>query len=390
MKADRLDNAARSYLRVAKNTRVEHYEDSWDYADHHEYIRIQPCKRRDIRIFQIWQLRRFMQERKFITDQKKKKYYPCQYEYFLLKTHNSSIHYTVQYMDDETQYWIAFSVCPGIGPVRFQLLLDYFGTAKNAWHASVNDLRSIHMPSRLVDDFVHFRSSYDFDVYAKKLLALHVTALILTSAKYPKLLKQIPDAPFVLYIKGRKPDQPINLERTIGVVGTRKITPYGRAVTKRLVRGLVSHGFTIVSGLAYGVDAVAHQTAMDEGGKTIAVLGCGIDIVAPASNARLYADIAGGSGAIISEMPLGVRPDKSLFVLRNRIISGLSLGVVVTEGSENSGSLITARNATEQGREVFAVPGPITSVYSRGTALLLKNGAKLVESVDDIIEELNI
>ena len=162
-------------------------------------------------------------------------------------------------------------------------------------------------------------------------------------------------------------------------------------MTRLLVAGLVRYGFTIVSGLAYGVDAVAHKTAIDNGGKTIAVVGCGIDIIAPASNARLYQLIAEeGYGAIVSEMPLGMRPNKRLFPVRNRIISGLSLGIVVTEGAHDSGALITARYAGEQGREVFAVPGPITSPYSKGPLKLIKNGSKLVESVEDIIEELTI
>lgn len=287
-------------------------------------------------------------------------------------------------------YWVAFSVFPGVGPVRFKLLLDYFGNAKKAWLASGDSLKKIHLPQKLIDEFVAFRKIHDNEAYIKQLEHLHVSVIPITSAKYPHQLKEISDAPFLIYVKGIKTEHPIDMDRTIGVVGTRMITPYGREVTQRLVSGLVSYGFTIVSGLAYGVDAVAHQAAIDAGGKTIAVLGCGIDIIAPSSNARLYADIAGGNGAIISEMPLGLRPNKGLFPARNRIISGLSLGVVVTEGADDSGALITARNAGEQGREVFAVPGPITSAYSRGPAKLLKNGAKLVESVNDIIDELGI
>ncbi|OGG11787.1 DNA protecting protein DprA [Candidatus Gottesmanbacteria bacterium RBG_13_45_10] len=294
-------------------------------------------------------------------------------------------------MDEETKYWVAFSVFPGVGPVRFKLLLDYFGSAKAAWRAPTSTLKQIKLGEKLTGEFATFRNKFDIEDYAKQLNTLRVSVLTLKSPKYPSLLKQISDAPFVLYIKGRKPDRPIDLARTIGVVGTRKITKYGAEVTRRLVTGLVSYGFTIVSGLAYGVDAAAHQAAIDAGGKTIAVLGCGIDIIAPPSNTRLYHQIAeDGCGAIVSEMPLGLRPNVGLFPARNRIISGLSLGVVVTEGADDSGALITARNAGEQGREVFAVPGPITSLYSRGPAKLLKNGAKLVENVEDIIEELGL
>lgn len=213
-----------------------------------------------------------------------------------------------------------------------------------------------------------------------------VVALALDNPKYPRLLSEIPDPPKVLYVRGK--GSKINLEKTIAVVGTRHPTAYGVEMTRKIVFGLVEKGFTIVSGLAYGVDAVAHRAAIDAGGKTIAVLGCGIDIIAPAGNTDLYWQIVQGHGAVVSEMPLGMRPDKKVFVTRNRIISGLSLGVVVTEGAKKSGSLITARYAAEQGREVFAVPGPVTSIYSGAASYLLKNGAKLVESASDIIEEL--
>lgn len=291
---------------------------------------------------------------------------------------------------DERSYWIGFSVFPGIGPVRFRLLLEYFGSAKSAWLASESDLTAIKLSERIRTEFIAFRKSFDIDAYRKKLEAQHVGILTLQDKKYPSLLAQISDAPFVLYVKGSKSSVPIDLARTIGVVGTRHVTSYGAEVTERLVIELVSHGFTIVSGLAYGVDAIAHKAAIKAGGNTIAVLGCGIDIIAPSSNANLYTQIADGHGAIVSEMPLGMRPNKGLFPARNRIISGLSLGIIVTEGADDSGALITARNAGEQGREVFAVPGPITSLYSRGPAKLLKNGAKLVESADDILEELGI
>lgn len=292
---------------------------------------------------------------------------------------------------EERDYWTAFSVFPGIGPVRFKLLLDYFGSAKDAWDAPVYVLKQIKLGDRLTDQFDDFRKTFSISEYCNVLTREHVSVLTLNDPRYPKLLKQISDPPFVLYIKGKRGDTPLNLDRTIGVVGTRKITNYGVEVTKRLVTELVSHGFTIISGLAYGVDATAHQSALDAGGKTIAVLGCGIDIIAPPSNARLYHEISeGGFGALVSEMPLGLRPNKGLFPARNRIISGLSLGVVVTEGADDSGALITARNAGEQGREVFAVPGPITSPYSKGPASLIKKGAKLVENVEDILEELNL
>lgn len=294
-------------------------------------------------------------------------------------------------MEEERKYWVGFSVFPGIGPLRFRLLLRYFGTARAAWEAQPETLKKIKLGEKLTDEFVDFRKKFDFDNYLTQLTKYRVAVLTLADHKYPKLLKEIPDAPFLLYVKAKKLVKPLNLEKTIAIVGTRKITNYGRDVTQKIVSELVSYGFTVVSGMAYGVDAAAHRAAIDAGGKTIAVLGSGIDIIAPPSNARLYHEIGEeGAGAVISEMPLGLRPNKGLFPARNRIISGLSLGVVVTEGADDSGALITARNAAEQGREVFAVPGPITSPYSKGPAKLIKNGAKLVESAEDILEELGI
>lgn len=217
-------------------------------------------------------------------------------------------------------------------------------------------------------------------------MTIPIRTVSLGDKRYPPLLREISDPPRVLYVRGR--GSKINLLKTIAVVGTRHVTAYGRQVTKKLVTELVEKGFTIVSGLATGVDTVAHRAAIEAGGKTIAVLGCGIDIIAPPSNATLYWDIVCGHGAVVSEIQPGIRTDKKRFVTRNRIISGLSRGVVVIEGTDHSGTLITARYAAEQGREVFAVPGPITSKFSRAASILLKNGAKLVESADDILEEL--
>lgn len=214
-----------------------------------------------------------------------------------------------------------------------------------------------------------------------------ILTLALEDPRYPALLKEISDPPSRLYVKTSAID--IFDTPMVAVVGTRHMTSYGREITQKLTLGLVAEGFTIVSGLAWGVDTVAHETAIENGGKTIAVLGSGIDIVWPPSNARLYSQIAKRYGAVVSELPGRLRSDTVVFKRRNRIISGLCLGVLVTEGAENSGALVTARYAAEQGRDVFAVPGPITSLYSRGPAKLIKDGATLVESVEDIIDELN-
>lgn len=291
-------------------------------------------------------------------------------------------------MERELPFYLGFSLFPGVGPVRFGLLRDYFGSAQAAWEATEAQLVQVGLGTKLSSDFVAFRRSFNDAEYQQKLLEQHVSILLDTDPRYPQLLKQVSDHPFLLYIKGRKTGDAWDLSKTIAIVGTRKVTSYGAEVTDRLARDLVGYGYTIVSGMAYGVDAVAHRAALSCGGKTIAVLGCGVDIIAPPSNANIYHQIIEGGGAVISEMPLGLRPNKGMFPARNRIVSGLSRGVVVTEGAEDSGSLITARNAAEQGREVFAVPGPITSMYSAGPAQLLKKGAKVVTSARDIIEEL--
>ncbi len=294
-------------------------------------------------------------------------------------------------MDHEHEYWLAFSIFPGIGPVRFRLLREYFGSAQAAWKAPADMLKTVGLPDRVLREFLHFRSTCSIPDCIRQLRALNVGILTSDDDRYPPHLKKISDAPFVLYVLGKKSESAWDVSRSVAVVGTRKVTDYGRSVTKQLVGDLVAQGFTIVSGMAMGVDAVAHQTAMDLGGRTIAVLGCGVNVIAPAWNTDLYHRIiTGGQGAVMSEMPLSHRPGKGLFPARNRIISGLSLGVVVIEGSRTSGALITARYAAEQGREVMAVPGPVTSVYSDGPALLLKQGATLVRNGEDVLEAFGL
>lgn len=291
--------------------------------------------------------------------------------------------------DEEKKYWLGFSAFPGIGPLRFKLLITYFGTAQKAWQACEKDLLKIGLGEKLVQHFLNFRRDFSLTDYQKKIYSLNINVITLSDKVYPKLLKEIPDAPFLLYVRGN-PEILGKIDRTIAVVGTRMITSYGEAVTRQLTADLVAAGFTIISGLAYGVDTVAHQTVIETGGQTIAVLGCGVDIIHPKSNTTLYWQIIKKYGLVISEFPVGQFAAKGFFPARNRIISGLSLGTVVTEGAFNSGALITARFALEQGREVFAVPGPITSSLSKGPSNLLKQGAKLVTEVADILEELKI
>jgi DNA processing protein len=293
-------------------------------------------------------------------------------------------------MHDKRWYYLGFNLFPGIGPMRLKLLIDYFGSIEKAWNAPLLKLKETGLGVKLSESFHQYRQTVDIDGYIKQLKNSHVSFLITTDEKYPSLLREISDAPFLLYIKGKKTEGVWDIGKSVAIVGTRQMTSYGEEMTKRIVEGLVSSGITIVSGLAWGIDAIAHKSAIENGGRTLAVLGCGIDIIAPPRNADLYHQIINGHGAIVSEMPLGHKPNKGLFPARNRIISGLSLGTVVIEGADDSGALITARNALEQGREVFAVPGPVTSRTSAGTSKLIKEGATLVESADDILEALHV
>lgn len=293
-------------------------------------------------------------------------------------------------MDSEAS--IGFSVFPGIGPMRYRLLVGYFGSAAAAWNASLIQLKETGMGDVLAEKFDRFKKEFSLSSYMALLRDAQVVPIVTGSPHYPKQLAAISDPPIVLYTKGHRGKEPINWNRAIGVVGTRKMTEYGRQMTEKIVQNLVDAGCPIISGMAYGIDAVAHETAMRMQGVTVAVLGCGADIIAPSSNYRIYHTLSDtpGAGAVLSEMPLGLKPGKGLFPARNRIISGLSRGVVVVEGAEDSGALITARYAAEQGRDVFAVPGDVRSPTSRGVNSLLKNGATLIENGSDILAAFSI
>ncbi|OGH13620.1 MAG: DNA protecting protein DprA [Candidatus Levybacteria bacterium RIFCSPLOWO2_02_FULL_37_10] len=292
---------------------------------------------------------------------------------------------------DERNYWLGFSVFSGIGPFKFKKILEDFGTAKKAWDSSDIKIKK-NLGESLGIKFVDFRSQFSIENYLKSLKKENVWFLTFEDKHYPNLLSKIKNPPFVLYGRGipfeKWNEEEIN--RTIAVVGTRKTTQYGREVTRILASQLSQAGFTIVSGLAIGVDAISHKTALENGNKTIAVLGCGVDCCNPSENLSLYKRIIEEGGAVISELPLSHPPTKGSFPARNRIIAGLSIGVLVTEGAEDSGSLITANYAFELGRKVFAVPGPITSSLSKGPFRLIQKGAKLVTTPQDIIDELGI
>ena len=288
--------------------------------------------------------------------------------------------------DPEFPYWVALNRVKGIGPVRFRALLEAFGSAEMAWRASLAELLAAGLDNRTATAFDEQRRRITPDAEVERLMRLRVSALRLIDPSYPRLLREVPMPPPVLYLRGALTADD---EWALAIVGTRRATTYGRQITERLASELAGQRITIVSGLARGIDTHAHTAALDAGGRTIAVLGCGPDLVYPPENARLAARIV-EHGAVLTEFAPGTQPDAGNFPARNRLISGLSLGVLVTEAPEDSGALITTRFAAQQGRDVFAVPGNVTSRGSAGANRLIQDGAKLVLDVNDILSELNL
>jgi DNA processing protein len=285
---------------------------------------------------------------------------------------------------NDPKYWLGFSLVPGIGSRRLRLLMRAFGDLGSAWVANESHLHRAGLDNDTTTNLLRTRKQLDLDGELAKVE--RVGARLLTPDDYSPLLRQILDPPLVLYLRGTLTEQD---DLALCIVGTRKATSYGRDTTTFFARGLSQQGVTIVSGLAHGIDAAAHRGALDAGGRTIAVLGCGIDRVYPPDHADLARQIT-QQGALISEFPIGSKPEAKHFPRRNRIISGLSLGVLVAEAPESSGALITAEYAAEQGREVFAIPGSIFSAASGGTNRLIQEGAKLVLTVEDILDELSL
>lgn len=285
----------------------------------------------------------------------------------------------------EKKYLLALYSFSYFGPARTKLLIDYFGDSEKAWKATKKQLLEIGMKEEAVNRFIKYRDVFDFDGYFKKLERLGIKFVTIGARDYPSNLAEIEDAPPVLYYTGvlKKSD---NL--AVAIVGTRKLTSYGREATQIFSRGLSNYGIAIVSGLAFGIDAIAHKEVVEAGGRGIAVLASGLDIITPSSNTYLAEKLLESGGAIVSEYPLGHIPQKYDFPQRNRIISGLSKAVIVIEGARQSGTLLTASHAAEQGRTVFAVPGQITSAMSEAPHFLIANGAKIAFSVGDVITEL--
>jgi len=284
-------------------------------------------------------------------------------------------------------YFNAFCQIGQIGSVRFRKILNHFDRMETAWRAPISQLREAGLEESILNQVLDARAHFEPENEFAKLLKQNIKLLTIRDEEFPKLLKEIPNPPIVLYVKGNLVFQD---EMAIAVVGTRNMTTYGRQVAEDIVRDLVRANLTVVSGLALGIDAVAHKTTVEFNGRTIAVLGSGVDNIYPVSNRVIAEKILGGRGAIISELPPGSPPLKHHFPNRNRIISGLALGTLVVEAAEDSGALITARHALEQNRQVFAIPGSIYSSVSAGPNNLLKMGAKPVTTARDILEELNL
>ena len=283
-------------------------------------------------------------------------------------------------------YWIGFNHVKGIGPVRLKSLIKEFGDVKRAWNASKVELEGCGIGPRAVNALIETRQTIDLEKEVAKLNNLGVRVLTFEDESYPCRLREIDAAPMVLYIRGevRRQDH-----LAVAVVGTRKPTSYGRTVTKDISSYLSRNGITIISGMARGIDGIAHRAALDAGGRTIAVLGSGIDQIYPPEHRRLAMEIE-TSGAVLTDYPLGTKPEGGNFPPRNRIISGLSLAVIVVEAGARSGALITADFAAEQGRDVFAVPGEIHRSGSKGTNNLIQAGAHPLLQVEDVIEMLQL
>jgi len=287
---------------------------------------------------------------------------------------------------DPKAYWIGFNKIRGIGPVRFQQLFDYFGTLEIAWNAPYESLRQAGLGEKVTNSFIETRRMLDLEMEVKKVSDLGIQVITLQDENYPRRLKEIDQPPPVLFVKGGLLPQD---DWAVAIVGTRQNSVYGRQVTEELASFLAQNKVTVISGLARGIDIIAHDATLKAGGRTIAVLGCGVDQIYPPEN-RIIAEKMIKNGALISEYAIGTPPDGINFPPRNRIISGLSLATVVVEAGESSGALITSTFAVNQGREVFAAPGNYYAPKSKGTNRLIRDGARPLLDFNDILEVLHL
>ena len=285
--------------------------------------------------------------------------------------------------DENTPYWLALARVDGLGVRGAHKLIEYLGSPLAVYHASLTELEACGLPARIAQAIFAQVGLKEAEREIDAAEKADYRLVTYGSESYPRLLREIGDPPLVLYVRG---DVDVVSQHAVAIVGTRRPTAYGSSVAHRLACDLAQRQLVIVSGLARGIDSAAHRGALEAKGKTVAVLGSGVDVIYPRENKRLAEQVV-ESGALISEFPLGTAPTPENFPIRNRIISGLALGVVIVEAAEYSGSLITARLASEQNREVYGVPGNITSAQSFGPNLLIKQGAKLVDQWLDVIEE---
>lgn len=286
----------------------------------------------------------------------------------------------------DTPFWVAFSRIPAIGRARIERLESAFGSLRDAWEAPATELREAGLDAKALTAVLSRRPAIDPAREMERLAEKGVEALTWHDPRYPARLREAYDKPPVLYLRGTLQEADA---WSVAVVGTRRATAYGRQAAEGIVEGLVRAGVTVVSGLARGIDSIAHQAAVRAGGRTIAVLPCPVDEVYPIANGRLAEQVR-DHGALLSDYPLGARMQRESFWRRNRIVAAMTLGTVVVEAGDQSGALLTAKLALDENREVFAVPGSIFAPMSRGPNNLIQQGAKLVRGADDILAELDL
>lgn len=287
---------------------------------------------------------------------------------------------------NEKAYWIGFNQVPGIGPTRLAALLETCGSIEAAWKAPIQQLKEAGLDRRSLENLLATRRTLDLEAAWQQVIRAGAQVYTWNDVEYPENLRQVPLAPPVIYVRGSLVEED---RLAVALVGTRQASAYGREVARSLGQELAHNGITVISGLALGIDAIAHEAALEAGGRTIAVLGSGVDQVYPMQN-RKVAQAMMAQGALVSEYPMGTPPEASNFPPRNRIISGLSLAVVVVEAGQRSGALITAKFAADQGRDVFAVPGSILQPSSAGCNALIQEGASPLLSVTDLLDQLHL
>lgn len=290
------------------------------------------------------------------------------------------------YTLDQKAYWVGFNHVKGIGPVRMQSILAYFGDPKTAWDAPESELVNSGLPPKVTQNLLDVRKNLSLEKVWKHIEEMNIQVSTIEDPDYPTRLREVDNHPPVIYTRGTILADD---SWSVAIVGTRRMTSYGKQVASEIASALTMNGITVVSGLARGIDGIAHKSALEAGGRTIAVLGSGVDQIYPPEHRKLANAII-QNGAILSDYAPGTPPDGINFPPRNRIISGLSLAVVIVEASKQSGALITAAFAAEQGREVFAVPGNIYAPQSKGSNILLQQGARVLLNVQDILESLNL